>query len=127
MQRVELTHDVLTDVVRVSRDHRKQRQAELVAQDRERKLKKRIRVNQGLLIALLCFAVLGGWIISRQNERLESRTLVLAQVLEGLGRVDRALLGSITPQDSAASLSRLDSISVTLWEAYAASGDVHEW
>lgn len=76
VRRLELTHDVLTGVVRESRDHRKAREAEAAAQAHEREAARRARRNRivsGLLaigvVIVLGFFGLVSWLWLEVNEQ----------------------------------------------------------
>lgn len=55
--RLELTHDVLTDVVRASRDQRREREAREQAQQAAQEAEKRLRKSRRLAIAMTVLAL----------------------------------------------------------------------
>jgi WD40 repeat protein len=82
-QRLELTHDVLTGVVRASRDSRRQREAEAraeiarrEAEERERKVRRELRRSRRLLILfavlLVGVGVLASYVYTLRGEAMRS-------------------------------------------------------
>ena len=98
VQRLELTHDVLAEVIRASRDERQQRLA-LARSVREARQQRWIIAGLGAAVVALCVGALIGWRAQRQAERAtrlaaaqSSRTDVTftAQLFDQ-GRVPEAL------------------------------------
>ncbi len=91
--RVELTHDVLTQVARASRDRRKQAEAEQAqrAQDAaRRKRTKRLALVGGALLSLaVTVAVVFGILLNRANA--ERKRLIETQSFIALSRANSAL------------------------------------
>ena len=105
VQRIELTHDLLTGVIRDSRDRRQQREAEAraeaaqrAAEEKARRARRglvRTRVTAALLGALLLFA-LAGMVSGYRARRVADRAFAAADLeqalnLTGKGRHDAAL------------------------------------
>jgi len=105
--RVELTHDVLTRVVRDSRDHRQAREAE--AQQREQEAARRRRMRRvlgigiaagaGTLALAIVFAVLMQQAVEEKNRVVETQSNVLV-TQANIGLENR------TPRDPQAYLAR---------------------
>lgn len=72
MQRLELTHDVLTGVIRKSRDHRREREArareEAGRREAERKLRRSRLANALLGLVLLGVIALTFWVFAEQRK-----------------------------------------------------------
>ena len=109
LQRVELTHDVLAEVIRVSRDSRQQRLAEEKTRGQERANRRRMRLTRAIAAGLLVGLAGVSWIAWRavraekQQARLrasaefheqKSQRLAYASDLNALqGALDRDNLG----------------------------------
>ena len=109
IQRVELTHDVLAEVIRVSRDSRQQRLAEEKTRGQERANRRRMRLTRAIAAGLLVGLAGVSWIAWRavraekQQARLrasaefheqKSQRLAYASDLNALqGALDRDNLG----------------------------------
>ncbi|MGH7996053.1 MAG: hypothetical protein ACREFX_06860, partial [Opitutaceae bacterium] len=82
MQRVELTHDVLADVIRASRDSRQQRLALESARAEQRQVRRRVWWLRGIaagLVVLLAGVSFAAYRSARAGDRKEARSdLVLA-------------------------------------------------
>ena len=86
VRRLELTHDVLTRVIKDSRDHRRAREAEAAAKTREREAlaqQRRNRRNAALLLAgamvVIVLAVLAGWFAWDASRARQRATDLLRQ------------------------------------------------
>ncbi len=120
MQRLELTHDVLTGVIRKSRDSRREREArereEVGRREAERKLRRSRLANALLAVVLLGVIALAGWAVAAQRKAARAlastdlaRTANLrdrnpAQALAYLARVIRAEPESVPAQSLLADL-----------------------
>lgn len=91
--RVELTHDVLTQVARASRDRRKQAEAEQAQRTtdaaRRRRTKRLTLVGGGLLSLAVTLAVVFGILLGRANN--ERKQLIETQSFVALSRANNAL------------------------------------
>ena len=98
VRRLELTHDVLTRVVRESRDSRRGREAEAAARDRERAARRqqvRNRRNAAFVlagaVAVIVLAALAGWFAWKAGraELQANRLLHEAEVARLVANADR--------------------------------------
>ena len=96
VRRLELTHDVLTRVVRESRDRRRAREAEAAAKAREREAleqQRRNRRNAALVLAgalgVIVLAVLAGW-FAWQASRARALAAVMLHHAQRLRLIDAA-------------------------------------
>jgi WD40 repeat protein len=88
-QRVELTHDVLADIVRASRDHRKQRLADVETARRTRRLRLTV-TGLAVTIAVVTVAALTGLRAQREAAAQERR-----RAAQEASRTDQILASSL--------------------------------